>query len=82
MLLSLISITRAFSYSIIPKKKASYPLITNLNNYFITLIPPIYGCNAFGIFIDPSSFKLFSKNAINILGGATTVLFNVLLLPW
>ena len=37
----------------------------------------MYGLNASGIFIEPSSFKLFSKNAINILGGATTVLFNV-----
>ena len=46
--------------------------------YFsIFVFPPIYGCKAFGIFTLPSSFKLFSKKAINILGGATTVLFNV-----
>ena len=45
--------------------------------YFIIVFPPIYGCNALGILIVPSSFKLFSRKAINILGGATTVLFNV-----
>ena len=33
------------------------------------------------MFIDPSSFKLFSKNAINILGGATTVLFTTTHVP-
>ena len=31
----------------------------------------------FGIDIVPSSFKLFSKNDINILGDATTVLLRV-----
>lgn len=46
-------------------------------NYSIFVFPPMYGCNAFGIFTVPSAFKLFSKNAISILGGATTVLFNV-----
>ena len=50
---------------------------TLLINYLITSIPPMYGLNATGTFIVPSSFKLFSRNAINILGGATTVLFNV-----
>ena len=52
-------------------------LISHIYYYFITDFPPIYGLKASGIFTDPSSFKLFSKNAINILGGATTVLFKV-----
>ena len=43
----------------------------------IALIPPMYGLNASGILTEPSACKLFSRNAINILGGATTVLFNV-----
>lgn len=42
-----------------------------------TSVPPIYGCNGFGILMLPSSLILFSKNAISIRGGATTVLFNV-----
>ena len=42
-----------------------------------TSVPPIYGCNGFGIETVPSAFRLFSKNAINIRGGATTVLFKV-----
>ena len=45
------------------------------NNCFHTT--PIYGLNASGILTEPSACKLFSKNAIDILGGATTVLFNV-----
>lgn len=40
-------------------------------------LPPIYGCSTFGMLTLPSAFKLFSRNAINILGGATTVLFKV-----
>src|SRR5699024_4407250 len=45
--------------------------------FSILVMPPIYGCSAFGMLTLPSAFKLFSKNAISILGGATTVLFNV-----
>lgn len=45
--------------------------------YWINFCPPIYGCNTSGIWTVPSFWRLFSKNAINILGGATTVLFNV-----
>ena len=55
-------------------------IITELYPYFVGtnfVLPPMYGCNAVGIFTLPSAFKLFSKNAINIRGGATTVLFNV-----
>ena len=40
-------------------------------------LPPIYGLNATGILTVPSSLRLFSRNAINILGGATTVLLSV-----
>ena len=42
-----------------------------------TVLPPIYGCRTAGIFTLPSACKLFSKNAISIRGGATTVLFKV-----
>lgn len=45
--------------------------------YLITAIPPIYGCRAAGIFTEPSALRLFSRKAISILGGATTVLFKV-----
>ena len=37
----------------------------------------MYGLSASGMRTLPSSFRLFSRNAISILGGATTVLFNV-----
>ena len=40
-------------------------------------LPPIYGCKALGTSTLPSACKLFSRKAISILGGATTVLFNV-----
>ena len=43
----------------------------------ITDLPPIYGRRTSGIFTEPSSFKLFSRNAISIRGGATTVLLRV-----
>ena len=43
----------------------------------MTFLPPIYGCNASGMVTLPSACKWFSTNAINIRGGATTVLFNV-----
>ena len=39
--------------------------------------PPIYGRSTSGILTEPSSFRLFSRKAISIRGGATTVLFNV-----
>ena len=46
--------------------------------YFVIFsLPPIYGWSAFGILIEPSAFILFSRNAISILGGATTVLLRV-----
>ena len=35
------------------------------------------GESAFGMFTLPSAFRLFSRNAISIRGGATTVLFSV-----
>ena len=35
------------------------------------------GCKAAGILMLPSSLTLFSRNAINPLGEANTVLFNV-----
>jgi hypothetical protein len=37
----------------------------------------MYGCSALGILTDPSSLRLFSRKAISILGGATTVLLRV-----
>src|SRR5574344_1103116 len=40
-------------------------------------MPPIYGLKLSGILTLPSACKLFSKNAISIRGGATTVLFSV-----
>ncbi len=40
-------------------------------------VPPIYGCKALGTSTLPSACKLFSKKAMSILGGATTVLFRV-----
>lgn len=47
-------------------------------NYFLmTSFPPIYGLRATGIRTLPSSQRLFSRNAISIRGGATTVLFSV-----
>ena len=49
-------------------------------NYFLGTIlslPPIYIRSASGIETVPSALRLFSRNAISILGGATTVLFKV-----
>ena len=40
-------------------------------------VPPIYGCKALGTNTLPSACKLFSRKAMSILGGATTVLFRV-----
>ena len=40
-------------------------------------LPPIYGCKALGTSTLPSACKLFSRKAMSILGGATTVLFRV-----
>ncbi len=46
--------------------------------YFVILsLPPIYIRNGSGILTVPSAFRLFSRKAISILGGATTVLFKV-----
>ena len=39
--------------------------------------PPMYGRSGSGILTDPSAWRLFSKKAISIRGGATTVLFRV-----
>src|SRR5699024_8492699 len=39
--------------------------------------PPMYIRSGSGIFTVPSAFRLFSRNAISIRGGATTVLFSV-----
>ena len=52
-------------------------IVETLFYYLISVFPPMYGLNASGIRMLPSACILFSKNAINILGGATTVLFNV-----
>ena len=43
----------------------------------ILSIPPIYFLRTSGIFTLPSAQRLFSRNAISILGGATTVLLSV-----
>ena len=40
-------------------------------------MPPIYILRGSGIFTLPSACSRFSRKAISILGGATTVLFNV-----
>lgn len=45
--------------------------------YRMISIPPMYILSASGILTDPSALRLFSKKAINILGGATTVLLRV-----
>ena len=45
--------------------------------YRMTSIPPIYILSASGMFSDPSALRLFSKKAMSIRGGATTVLFRV-----
>ena len=42
-----------------------------------TLFPPMYICSGFGMDTDPSACRLFSRNAISILGVATQVLFKV-----
>ena len=39
--------------------------------------PPMYGLKTSGITIVPSSWRLFSRKAISILGDATTVLLSV-----
>ena len=52
----------------------------SLHHYVLgikTDFPPIYGRRTSGIFMLPSACRLFSRNAISILGGATTVLFKV-----
>lgn len=67
-------------YNIIIIKCKKKEILHLLSHYFLGTsfsVPPMYGLNASGIETVPSSFKLFSKNAINILGGATTVLFKV-----
>ena len=43
----------------------------------ILSIPPIYFLRTSGIFTLPSAQRLFSRNAISILGGAPTVLLRV-----
>ncbi len=37
----------------------------------------MYGWRTFGMLTVPSAFRLFSRKAISIRGGATTVLFSV-----
>ena len=46
-------------------------------NLRISLLPPIYGRRTSGMRTEPSACRLFSKNAISIRGGATTVLFKM-----
>ena len=43
----------------------------------ITSLPPMYILRGSGMRTEPSSLRLFSRNAISIRGGATTVLFRV-----
>ena len=45
--------------------------------YLISSMPPIYILSASGILTEPSAHRLFSKKAMSILGGATTVLLSV-----
>ena len=45
--------------------------------YRIVSLPPIYMRSGSGTRTDPSAQRLFSKKAISIRGGATTVLFSV-----
>lgn len=48
------------------------------SNYFVILsLPPMYILSGSGILTVPSALRLFSRNAISILGGATTVLLRV-----
>ena len=44
-----------------------------LIHYLMTSMPPIYGLSATGMLTEPSALRLFSKKAMSILGGATTV---------
>ena len=48
-------------------------------DYFLTILsmPPMYGRRTSGIYTEPSAWRWFSRNAISIRGGATTVLFSV-----
>ena len=43
----------------------------------ITSLPPMYILRGSGMRTEPSSLRLFSRNAISIRGGATTVLLRV-----
>jgi len=45
--------------------------------YRNSVFPPIYPLSTSGICTLPSALKLFSRNAISILGGAATVLLSV-----
>lgn len=51
--------------------------IIDISAYPMTDLPPIYGRSTSGILTVPSALRLFSKNAISIRGGATTVLLSV-----
>ena len=55
----------------------SFPRAERSSFYLMTSMPPIYILSASGILTDPSALRLFSKKAMSILGGATTVLLSV-----
>lgn len=59
------------------KKLILYGQNGGCGDHFISLLPPMYMRSGSGMEIVPSAFKLFSRNAISVRGGATTVLFNV-----
>ena len=58
---------------------ASTPLSTKPVSHSlpITSFPPMYGRRTSGILTLPSALRLFSRNAMSIRGGATTVLLRV-----
>lgn len=61
-----------------PGSRTHYLLLNpSVCHGLIASLPPIYILSGFGILTEPSSLRLFSKNAISIRGGATTVLLSV-----
>ena len=66
-------------FNLIRKRTPKCPFFkySYLSFLLISFMPPMYGCSGSGILTEPSSCSRFSRNAINILGGATTVLFSV-----
>lgn len=75
------NILRDWNEDIINIQKGERHMTVHLfaySNYFVILsLPPMYILSGSGILTVPSALRLFSRNAISILGGATTVLLRV-----